>query len=281
MIKSKPYKLVGWEAKREKTVVRVGEVEIGNGEIVIIGGPCAVENREQIMAIASCVRQSGVKLFRGGAYKPRTSPYSFQGLEEGGLKLLAEVRDLYGLRIVTEVLEPQLVELVEQYADVLQIGARNMQNFPLLRRAGQSDKPILLKRGLAATLEEFLLAAEYIIDQGNPNVILCERGIRTFSDHARFTLDLSVVPSIKQLSHLPIIIDPSHAAGSVEKVVPLARAGAAVGADGIMVEVHNFPEYALCDGPQALTPEMFAQMVDEVRQIGSMFSHNQAALAAP
>jgi 3-deoxy-7-phosphoheptulonate synthase len=281
MIKSKPYKLVGWEAKREKTVVRVGEVEIGNGEIVIIGGPCAVENREQIMAIASCVRQSGVKLFRGGAYKPRTSPYSFQGLEEGGLKLLAEVRDLYGLRIVTEVLEPQLVELVEQYADVLQIGARNMQNFPLLRRAGQSDKPILLKRGLAATLEEFLLAAEYIIDQGNPNVILCERGIRTFSDHARFTLDLSVVPSIKQLSHLPIIIDPSHAAGSVEKVVPLARAGAAVGADGVMVEVHNFPEYALCDGPQALTPEMFAQMVDEVRQIGSMFSHNQAALAAP
>ena len=281
MIKSKPYKLVGWEAKREKTVVRVGEVEIGNGEIVIIGGPCAVENREQIMAIASCERQSGVTLFRGGAYKPRTSPYSFQGLEEGGLKLLAEVRDLYGLRIVTEVLEPQLVELVEQYADVLQIGARNMQNFPLLRRAGQSDKPILLKRGLAATLEEFLLAAEYIIDQGNPNVILCERGIRTFSDHARFTLDLSVVPSIKQLSHLPIIIDPSHAAGSVEKVVPLARAGAAVGADGIMVEVHNFPEYALCDGPQALTPEMFAQMVDEVRQIGSMFSHNQAALAAP
>jgi 3-deoxy-7-phosphoheptulonate synthase len=281
MLNAKPYKLVSLDSKPKNTVVRVGNVEIGGGEMAVIGGPCSVESREQILTIASCVSQLGVSLFRGGAFKPRTSPYSFQGLGEEGLKLLAEVRDRFGLGIVTEVLDPHSVDLVEKYADMIQIGTRNMQNFPLLRRAGESSKPVLLKRGMAATLEEFLLAAEYILYQGNPNVILCERGIRTFSDHARFTLDLSIIPAIKQLSHLPIIVDPSHAAGSTEKVLPLARAGVAAGADGIMVEVHHQPECALCDGPQALKPDLFAQMVDETRQIAAIVRQRQVVLTAP
>jgi 3-deoxy-7-phosphoheptulonate synthase len=270
---SQTYRFASRNDSQKKTVVRVGDVEIGNGDLAIIGGPCAVESREQLMAIADRVSATGVKLFRGGAFKPRTSPYSFQGLGLEGLELLAEVRQAFGLRIVAEVMSPETVGLVEKYADVLQIGARNMQNYSLLRRVGQARKPVLLKRGMVATLEEFLLAAEYILSEGNADVILCERGIRTFGDHARFTLDLSIVSSIQQMSHLPIIVDPSHAAGFAEKVIPLARAGAAVGADGIMVEVHNQPEYAMCDGPQALTPEMFSQMVHEVRHI-SYFVRN-------
>jgi 3-deoxy-7-phosphoheptulonate synthase len=280
MSESGHYKLAGWETKAEKTVVRVGDTEIGGDELTIIAGPCAVETREQTMTIAGYVSQLGVKLFRGGAYKPRTSPYSFQGLGETGLRILAEVRERFGLRIVTEAIDPQYVDLVEAYADVIQIGARNMQNFSLLRRVGQARKPVLLKRGLAATLEEFLLAAEYILVEGNPNVILCERGVRTFACHARFTLDLAVVPALQQLTHLPIIVDPSHGAGTVEKVIPLARAGAAVGADGIMVESHHQPETALSDGPQALRPEQLRQMIEEVRQIASIVRANSAVVAA-
>jgi 3-deoxy-7-phosphoheptulonate synthase len=267
MMDQAPYKLASWDAAPGKTVVRVGDVEIGGDELTIIAGPCAVESRDQALTIAASVSRLGIKLFRGGAFKPRTSPYSFHGLGEAGLRMLAEVRERFGLRIVTEAIDQECVELVEEYADVIQIGARNMQNFSLLRRVGQSRKPVLLKRGLAATLEEFLLAAEYILVQGNPNVILCERGVRTFGQHTRFTLDLAVVPALQQCTHLPIIVDPSHGTGSSDKVIPMARAGVAVGADGIMVEVHHQPERALSDGQQALTPAQFQQMVDEVRQI--------------
>jgi len=275
-LRSGHYKLVGWEAKPDKTTVRVGSVEIGNGDLTIIAGPCAVESREQMMTIAASVKNMGVKIFRGGAYKPRTSPYSFQGLGEKGLELLAEVRERFGLFIVTEALSEESVDLVETYADVIQIGARNMQNFGLLRRVGRTHKPVLLKRGMAATLDEFLLAAEYILLEGNTNVILCERGIRTFADHARFTLDLAAVPALRQLTHLPIIIDPSHATGSVEKVIPLARAGVAAGAEGLIVEVHHQPDQARCDGPQALTPDMLLRMIREVRQIFAIVSYGEA-----
>jgi 3-deoxy-7-phosphoheptulonate synthase len=225
------------------------------------------------------VAESGVKFFRGGAFKPRTSPYSFQGLGEEGLKILARVREQFGLKIVTEVLDTETSDMVEEYADILQIGARNMQNFSLLRRVGQSAKPVMLKRGMSATLEELLLAAEYIMAEGNYNVILCERGVRTFADHTRNTLDLSIVPAVQNRSHLPIIVDPSHGTGKRHKVIPLARAAIAVGADGIMVEVHNHPERALSDGPQALLPEMFKQLVEEVRLIHGVLSGTQATLA--
>jgi 3-deoxy-7-phosphoheptulonate synthase len=221
-----------------------------------------------------------VKFFRGGAFKPRTSPYSFQGLGEEGLKILAEARERFGMYIVTEVLDTETADLVESYADVLQIGARNMQNFSLLRRVGQSRKPVMLKRGMSATLEEFLLAAEYIMAEGNYNVILCERGVRTFSDHTRNTLDLSIVPAVQNRSHLPIIVDPSHGTGKRHKVIPLARASIAVGADGIMVEVHNHPEVALSDGPQALLPEMFQQLVAEVRAIHEVIAETESQRAA-
>ncbi|HXG66519.1 MAG TPA: 3-deoxy-7-phosphoheptulonate synthase [Blastocatellia bacterium] len=264
---SKPYKLVSRDLKHDDTVVRVGEAEIGGPEPVIIGGPCAVESYDQAMEIAEIVAACGVKLFRGGAFKPRTSPYSFQGLGEEGLKILAQVRDRFGMRIVTEVLDTETAGLVEEYADVLQIGARNMQNFSLLRRVGQSRKPVLLKRGMSATLDELLLAAEYIMAEGNYNVILCERGVRTFADHTRNTLDLSIVPAVQRLSHLPILVDPSHGTGKRHKIIPLARASVAVGADGVIIEVHNHPERALSDGPQALLPEMFRQLVAEVRAI--------------
>ena len=264
---SKPYKLVSRDLKHDDTVIRVGDVEIGGPEPVIIAGPCAVESFEQTMEIAEIVSSCGVKLFRGGAFKPRTSPYSFQGHGEEGLKILAQVRERFGMRIVTEVLDTETADLVEEYADVLQIGARNMQNFSLLRRVGQASKPVMLKRGMSATLEEFLLAAEYIMAEGNYNVILCERGVRTFADHTRNTLDLSIVPAVQNRSHLPIIVDPSHGTGKRHKVLPLARASIAVGADGIMVEVHNHPEKALSDGPQALLPDMFARLVSEVRAI--------------
>jgi len=267
---SPPYKLTSREVKPEKTVVRVGEVTIGGEELAIIAGPCAVESYEQTMTVAEWVSRLGVKFFRGGAYKPRTSPYSFQGLGEEGLKILAEVRARFGLKIVTEAIDQESADLVERYADVMQIGARNMQNFSLLRRAGQARIPVLLKRGMSATLEELLLAAEYIMAEGNYNVILCERGVRTFAQHARNTLDLSIVPAVQRLSHLPIIVDPSHGTGRREQVIPLARAGVAVGADGIMVEVHPNPERALSDGPQALTLPMLRDLVQQVREIAAL-----------
>ena len=276
---SKPYKLVGRDLKQEDTVVRVGNAEIGGPEPMIIAGPCAVESREQTLEIAEVVASTGVQFFRGGAFKPRTSPYSFQGLGEDGLKILAEVRDRYGMRIVTEVLDTETADLVEEYTDILQVGARNMQNFSLLRRMGQAHKPVMLKRGMAATLEELLLAAEYIMAEGNYNVILCERGVRTFADHTRNTLDLSIVPAVQNRSHLPIIVDPSHGTGKRHKVIPLARAAVAVGADGIMVEVHNHPEQALSDGPQSLLPEMFVQLVSDVRAIYKAIAETEASMA--
>ncbi|MBI2149177.1 MAG: 3-deoxy-7-phosphoheptulonate synthase [Acidobacteria bacterium] len=264
---TKPYKLVSRDIRQEDTVVQVGEAAIGGPEPVIIAGPCAVESRGQTMDIAGIVASAGVKLFRGGAFKPRTSPYSFQGLGLEGLKILAEARNRFGLSIVTEVLDTETADLVEEYADILQIGARNMQNFSLLKRCGRARKPVMLKRGMSATLEEFLLAAEYIMSEGNYNVILCERGVRTFADHTRNTLDLSIVPAVQQRSHLPVIVDPSHGTGKRHKVIPMSRAAIAVGADGIMVEVHDHPEHALSDGPQALLPDMFRQLAAEVRAI--------------
>ncbi len=274
---SKPYKLVGRDLKHEDSVVKVGEFTIGGPIPAIIAGPCAVESFEQTMEIAETVAACGVNFFRGGAFKPRTSPYSFQGLGEEGLKILAEVRNKFGMRIVTEVLDQENVDLVEEYADVLQIGARNMQNFTLLRRVGQAKKPVLLKRGMSATLDELLLAAEYIMSEGNYDVILCERGVRTFADHTRNTLDLSIVPAVQGLSHLPIIVDPSHGTGRRDKVTPLARAAIAVGADGIMIEVHTHPERALSDGPQALLPDMFVKLVEEVRSIHKVLEKNEGA----
>jgi 3-deoxy-7-phosphoheptulonate synthase len=264
---SKPYKLVTLDMRAEKTVVRVGDAEIGGDELAIIAGPCAIESRNQAFAIAETVRRSGARFFRGGAFKPRTSPYAFQGLGEEGLKILAEVRDTYGLRIVTEALDEPGVDLVERYADVIQIGARSMQNFTLLRRVGKSRLPVLLKRGLSATLDEWLLAAEYVMSEGNYQVVLCERGIRTFSQHTRNTLDLAAIPAVRRVSHLPVIVDPSHGTGKNFMVTPLARAGVAVGADGIIVEVHDQPSNALSDGAQALTPEQYEQLVSEVRAI--------------
>ena len=264
---TKPYKLVTLDLRPEKTVVRVGDATIGGDELAIIAGPCAIETPTQAFAIASAVRRTGTKFFRGGAFKPRTSPYAFQGLGEDGLKILAEIRETYGLKIVTEALDEAGIDLVERYADVIQIGARNMQNFSLLRRAGRSHLPVLLKRGLSATLDEWLLAAEYIMAEGNYQVVLCERGIRTFAQHTRNTLDLAAVPAVTQISHLPVIVDPSHGTGRNFMVTPLARAGIAVGASGLIVEVHDQPERALSDGAQALTIEQYEQMVSEVRAI--------------
>src|SRR5467141_5168709 len=237
---SKPYKLVSRDAKEEDSILRIptpsGDVIVGGRRIALIAGPCAVETEEQCLAIAARVRKSGARLFRGGAYKPRTSPYSFQGLGETGLKILSKVRATHGFGIITEAIDSESLDLVEEYADVIQIGARNMQNFSLLKRAGRARKPVLLKRGMSATLDEFLMAAEYILSEGNYNVMLCERGVRTFSDHTRNTLDLPIVPAVKHLSHLPILVDPSHGTGRREMVLPLSRAAIAVGADGIMVE---------------------------------------------
>ena len=270
---TRPYKLVSREFKPEDTVVQVGDVRIGNGHLTIIAGPCAVESLDQALTIARSVKRAGAQLFRGGAYKPRTSPYSFQGLGEEGLKILARVREDTGLPVVTEVMDEATFDLVEAYADVVQIGTRNMQNFSLLRRAGHSNRPILLKRGMAATIEEWLMAAEYILEGGNGDVILCERGVRTFVNHSRNTLDLSSIPVVRQESHLPIVADPSHAAGRRDQVIPLARATAAVEAHGLMVEVHHMPEQALSDGAQSLYPEQFEQLVRQVRDIYATFRH--------
>jgi 3-deoxy-7-phosphoheptulonate synthase len=264
---SAPYKLVSREAKRENTVVSIGGVPVGGPKVVVIGGPCAVESEEQALEVGRAVRRAGATLYRGGAFKPRTSPYSFQGLGEKGLKILAKVREETNLPIVTEVLDTETVDLVAEHADCLQVGARNMQNFSLLKRLGKTRKPVLLKRGMSATIEEFLLSAEYLLSEGNYQVVLCERGVRTFADHTRNTLDLSVVPYVQRISHLPIVVDPSHGTGKRQKVIPLSRAAIAVGADGLIVEVHPHPELALSDGPQALPPEMFAELMDQVRRL--------------
>lgn len=247
-----------------RTVVHTGNARIGGAELVVMAGPCSVEDEEQIHTLAKRVAQHGAKVLRGGAFKPRTSPYNFQGLGEQGLRWLRAAGDAHGLLVVTEVLDPRHVDLGAAYADILQIGARNMQNFALLKEVGLSRKPVLLKRGFAATLEEFLMAAEYILAAGNPYVILCERGIRTFSDHLRFTLDIGIIPVLKEVSHLPVIVDPSHAAGARDKVIPLALAGIAAGADGLIVEVHHNPEQALSDGAQSLLPEQFARLTEKL-----------------
>jgi 3-deoxy-7-phosphoheptulonate synthase len=264
---TKPYKLVSRETHPEPIVITVGDIKIGGGKPVIMAGPCAVESEEQALTIARLVKKYGAQVFRGGAFKPRTSPYSFQGLGEEGLKILDKVRQETGLLIVTEATDHTNIELVEQYADIIQIGARNMHNYSLLRRAGHATKPVLLKRSFAATIEELLMSAEYISSEGNNQVILCERGIRTFSDNTRNTLDLSAIPSIKEVSHLPIIVDPSHAAGRRNYVIPLSKGAIAVGADGLLVEVHHDPPHALSDGMQSLYPEQFGDLMKEVKSL--------------
>jgi len=264
---SKPYKLVSRDFKKEDTVIRVGGVAIGGGSIVVIAGPCSIESRKQLFQIAQFVCKHGVKILRGGAFKPRTSPYSFQGLGKEGLKYLAEAGRKWKIPTVTEVMDPRQVELVSQYADILQVGARNMQNFDLLKELGRIQNPILLKRGMSAKLEEFLMSAEYILSQGNYNVILCERGIRTFEEATRFTLDLAAVPLAKELSHLPMVVDPSHGTGRRTLVIPMAKAAVAAGSDGIMVEVHPEPEKALSDGFQALSFQDFGKLMSSLKKI--------------
>lgn len=267
-----PYKLGGKEFHPEPSVVQVKDVQFGGGNFGVIAGPCAVESREQLLSAAKAVKKAGASLLRGGAYKPRTSPYSFQGLEEEGLKILKEASLETGLGVVTEVVNPMDVELVAEYVDVLQIGARNMQNFVLLKEVGKIQKPVILKRGLSATIAEWLMAAEYIMSEGNHEVILCERGIRTFETATRNTLDISAIPVVKQLSHLPIIIDPSHSGGHREYVRPLSLAAVAAGADGLMIEVHPNPEEALSDGPQSLTPEQFSKLLGEIDSLKGIFN---------
>ena len=266
---TKPYKLVSRDIKQDNTVIRFpgSTATIGGPVLAIMAGPCAIENRGQAFRVAERVARAGAQFFRGGAYKPRTSPYSFQGLGEDGLRIMAEIRDQFGMRIVTEAIDNESLELVEEYADIIQIGARNMQNFSLLRRAGRARRPVMVKRGMSATLEELLMAAEYVMSEGNYNVILCERGVRTFADHTRNTLDLSIVPAVQRLSHLPIVVDPSHGTGKRNKVTPLSRAAVAVGADGLMVEVHQDPDKALSDGVQSLYPDQFDELMAQVRQI--------------
>lgn len=265
----KPYKLASREFKSEDTIVSVNGVKIGTSEVIVMAGPCAVESEEQVLKAAEAVRKSGAKILRGGAFKPRTSPYSFQGLGEKGLEILLAAKEKTGLPIVTEVLEPADVNLVSRYADILQIGARNMQNFALLEEVGKINKPVLLKRGMMSTVEELLLSAEYILSNGNYNVILCERGIRTFEKYTRNTLDISAVALIKRLSHLPIIVDPSHATGDRKLIKPMSRAAIATGADGLLIEVHPCPEEALCDGYQSLNPDEFEELMQEAKKVAS------------
>lgn len=264
---TKEYKLVSRETHPDSTVITIGDIKIGGGEPVVMAGPCAVESEEQCLTIANIVKKCGAKIFRGGAFKPRTSPYSFQGLGNKGLKILEKVRNETGLLIVTEATDTTNLGAVEKAADIIQIGARNMQNYALLRMAGQTKKPVLLKRGLAATIEEWLMAAEYVMSEGNSRVILCERGIRTFADNTRNTLDLSAIISIKEASHLPIIADPSHAAGKRDYVIPLSRGAIAVGADGLIIEVHNDPAHAMSDGMQSLYPAQFEQLMQEINRL--------------
>jgi 3-deoxy-7-phosphoheptulonate synthase len=264
---TKPYKLVSRETHPQSTIIAIGDIKIGGEEPVIMAGPCAVESEEQALTIAYLVKRYGAQVFRGGAFKPRTSPYSFQGLGEEGLKILQKVRNETGLLIVTEATDHTNIEIVEQYSDIIQIGARNMQNYSLLRRAGRASKPILLKRSFAATIDELLMSAEYIMSEGSTQVILCERGIRTFANNTRSTLDLSAIPSIKEVSHLPIVVDPSHAAGRREYVIPLSKGAIAVGADGILVEVHHDPAHALSDGMQSLYPEQFEKLMTEIKSL--------------
>ncbi len=275
---SHPYKLVSREAKAEDSVVRIGGVPVGGGHFAVMAGPCSVETEEQTLTIARAVRAAGAQILRGGAFKPRTSPYSFQGLGKRGLEILSQVSREVGLPIVTEALDERSLELVVEYADMIQIGTRNMQNYSLLRRCGQTRKPVLIKRGMAATVEELLMAAEYVLSEGNYQVVLCERGIRTFADHTRNTLDLAAVVAVQRLSHLPIIVDPSHATGRRHKVVPLARAAAAAGADGVMVEVHHDPARALSDGSQAILPDELGQLM---RQLPIILPLTGRALAQP
>ncbi|MBE0068736.1 MULTISPECIES: 3-deoxy-7-phosphoheptulonate synthase [Thermoanaerobacterium] len=264
---SSPYKLVSRSAKPDNTVVRVKDVDIGGGSFVMMAGPCAIESYEQMLEAAKAVKKSGAKVLRGGAYKPRSSPYSFQGLEEEGLKILNAVGRETGMVTITEIVSSSHIEKVSQYADILQVGSRNMQNFELLKEIGKSNMPVLLKRGLSSTIEEWLNAAEYIMKEGNPNVILCERGIRTFETYTRNTLDLNAVAAVKNLSHLPVIVDPSHGTGRRDLIAPLSRAAVAVGADGLIIEVHPHPDMALSDGAQSLTPEEFDNVSKEVNKI--------------
>ena len=266
---TKAYKLASRDVKEENTVIQFPgtDATIGGPALAVVAGPCSIETRDQAFAIAKQVAAAGAQFFRGGAFKPRTSPYAFQGLGLEALQIMAEIREAFGMRIITEAIDNESLELVAEYADVIQIGARNMQNYSLLKRAGRTRKPVLLKRGMSATLDEFLMAAEYVMSEGNYQVVLCERGVRTFADHTRNTLDLSIVPAVQRLSHLPILVDPSHGTGKRNKVLPLARAAVAVGADGIMVEVHHQPEKALSDGPQSIYPEQFVEMMDEIEQI--------------
>jgi 3-deoxy-7-phosphoheptulonate synthase len=264
-----PYKMASTEVKKDRTLVQVLGLKVGAGYIGVIAGPCSVESREQILEVAHAAKDAGAAGLRGGAFKPRTSPYSFQGMKEKGLQLLAEARAETGLAIVTEVMAPEHVPLVGEYADILQVGARNMQNYPLLEAVGESGIPVLLKRGPSATMDEFLLAAEYILKTGNRQVMLCERGIRTFEDHTRFTLPLATVPYLRQTTHLPIVVDPSHGTGKADLVAPMARAAIAAGADGLIVEIHPNPEKALSDGYQSLTPAAFRQMMDDCRKVAA------------
>src|SRR5436190_4331408 len=276
---TQPYKLISKDARPEKSVVKVGNATIGGPELAIIAGPCAIESREQLFTTAETISKSGARFFRGGAYKPRTSPYAFQGMGEDGVKMLADVREQFDLNIVTEAMDERGVDAVEKYGDCIQIGARNMQNFSLLKYVGKTRKPVLLKRGMSATLDELLLAAEYIMAEGNSDVILCERGVRTFATHARNTLDLSVVPAIRRLSHLPVIVDPSHGTGHAYMVSPMARAGVAVGADGLIIEVHPRPEEALCDGAQALTRDQYLELFEQTKRIYALTAESVPAVA--
>jgi 3-deoxy-7-phosphoheptulonate synthase len=262
-----PFKLASREVKRQPTQVMVKDVAVGGREIVVMAGPCSVESRFQILDVATRVRAAGARVLRGGAFKPRTSPYAFQGLETEGLKLLDEARRETGLPVITEVMEPDKVELVAEHSDILQIGARNVQNFSLLRRVAETSRPVLLKRGMSTSIQEWLLSAEYVLAGGNPNVILCERGIRTFETATRFTLDLNAVPVLKKLTHLPVVVDPSHGTGHWEYVESMALAGVAAGADGLLIEVHPKPEEALSDGPQSLKPDKFAALMARVRKV--------------
>jgi 3-deoxy-7-phosphoheptulonate synthase len=272
---TKPYKLITLDLRPERTVVDLGDgAKIGDGSLAMIAGPCSIENAKQAFAVAEVVKKSGAKFFRGGAFKPRTSPYSFSGLGKDALKILAEIREQFGLKIVSEALDEANVDLVEKYVDMVQIGARNMQNFTLLRRVGRSKLPVLLKRGMAATLEEWLLAAEYVMAEGNYQIVLCERGVRTFAQHTRNTLDLAAVPAVRRISHLPVIVDAAHGTGRAYMVTPLARAGVAVGADGLMVEVHVRPDEALSDGAQSLTLDEYEKMMKEVNAIHDVIARN-------